>query len=133
MLGFHVFVCKKLQHSYNNSCKMNTSRQIVKVIPNIYQTHPNNLLAIAYKLFVCLTILWDQVLPGYDHLQIFLATLELLLQKNMSFKIFHKCFSMFPSFYVISSSSYNSSGLVAACSCCYVQQLKLHHLVIALY
>ena len=79
MLGFHVFVCKKLQHSYNNSCKMNTSRQIVKVIPNIYQTHPNNLLAIAYKLFVCLTILWDQVLPGYDHLQIFLATLELLL------------------------------------------------------
>ena len=37
MLGFHVFACKKLQHSYNNICTENTSLQTE------ISLHPKNL------------------------------------------------------------------------------------------
>ena len=78
MPGFHVLVCTKLQHSYNNSCTMNTSCQIEISLSPKYFKHIQTLCWQEPKLFVCLTILWDHVLPGYDNLQIFIATLRVI-------------------------------------------------------
>ena len=78
MLGFHVLSVRNYNIAIITAVQWT---QVVKnhLISNICQSHPNNLLTIAYKLFMCLAILWDQVLPGYADLQIFLATSESLL------------------------------------------------------